>query len=279
ATVPSTSSQHFRRQSFDLLGDGPSLNSSVSNSGVGHADKDLMGIEDLTSKITSETGKLASMRNQINNLGNTTGQTGIPREEFLALSAQKQDISIRLNQIKTLHESETKSIKGLESTLTSIQPQLIKLREEVAVSERELQAVRSNKDEFLLALSKGEEESAELKATIQRNNDNIAILRRDLESRVRVLGLDPSDFQGSSAIFTTTATIQSAPLSRGPQFFQDQGLPTLPPRSNPQYGEPVPVSTSRNPQDYGDPRESLSKPVQLQPWHLLAQQEAHPREQ
>ncbi|KAG0210500.1 hypothetical protein BGX33_004853 [Mortierella sp. NVP41] len=192
ATVPATSSQHFRRQSFDLLGDGPTLTSSVSSSGVGHADKDLMGAEDLTSKITAETGELASMQNQINNLSHVTNDLQAKRafleKNLSALSAQKQDISIRLNQIKTLHESETKSIKDLESTLTSIQPQLIKLREELAVSEHELQVARSNKDEFLLTLAKDQEESNMIRTRLRQNNEETIKLREELEAKKKDTG-------------------------------------------------------------------------------------------
>jgi len=185
-------SQHFRRQSFDLLGDGPTLTSSVSSSGIGHADKDLMGTEDLTSKITSETGELASMQNQINNLSNVTGDLQAKRafleKNLSVLSAQKQDISIRLNQIKTLHESETKSIKDLEGTLSSIQPQLIKLREELQVSERDLQVARSNKDEFLLTLAKDQEESNMIRTRLRQNHDETIKLREELEAKKKDTG-------------------------------------------------------------------------------------------
>ncbi|KAF9545558.1 hypothetical protein EC957_010867 [Mortierella hygrophila] len=195
ATMP-VAPQHFRRQSFDLLGDGPTLTSSVSSSGLGHADKDLMGAEDLTSKITSETGELASMQNQINNLSNVTGDLANKRafleKNLSVLSAQKQDISIRLNQIKTLHENETKSIKDMENTLSSIQPQLIKLREEFEVSERDLRVAQTNKTEFLMTLAKDQEESNMIRARLRQNHDETIKLREELEAKKKDTGRQKS---------------------------------------------------------------------------------------
>ncbi|KAF9948591.1 hypothetical protein BGZ72_009507 [Mortierella alpina] len=193
-TMPSSQSQ-YRRQSFDLLGDGPSLTSSIHAAGAStssQVDKDLMGAEDLTSKLTSETGELASMQNQINNLSQVTGDLQAKRavleRQLSLLSAQKQDISIRLNQIKTLHEGETKAIRDLESTLSSIQPQLIKLREEYAVSERELNIARSNKDEFMLTLAKDQEESNMIRARLRQNNEETIKLREELEAKKKDTG-------------------------------------------------------------------------------------------
>ena len=189
-------SQHFRRQSFDLLGDGPTLTSSVNSSGLGHADKDLMGAEDLTSKITSETGELASMQNQINNLSNVTGDLANKRafleKNLSVLSAQKQDISVRLNQIKTLHENETKSIKDMENTLSSIQPQLIKLREELEVSERDLRVAQTNKTEFLMTLAKDQEESNMIRTRLRQNHDETIKLREELEAKKKDTGRQKS---------------------------------------------------------------------------------------
>ncbi|KAF9919408.1 hypothetical protein BX616_000019 [Lobosporangium transversale] len=186
------SSQHFRRQSFDLLGDGPALGTSISHTGVSQPDKDLIGAEDLTSKITSETGELASMQNQINSLSKVTGDLQAKRsaleKNLSALSAQKQDISIRLNQIKTLHESETKSIKEIESALATIQPQLKKLREELSVSERELAVARSNKDEYFLSLAKDQEESNQIRARLRQNNEETIKLREELEAKRKDTG-------------------------------------------------------------------------------------------
>ncbi|KAF9303273.1 hypothetical protein BGZ74_004073 [Mortierella antarctica] len=188
ATMPSVSHQ-YRRQSFDLLGDGP-VTASV---GASHAaDNDLIGAEDLTSKITSETGELASMQNQINNLSKVTGdlqaKRAILEKNLSALSAQKQDFSIRLNQIKTLHENETKSIKDLENALSTIQPQLIKLRDELVVSERDLSVARTSKDEFLLTLAKDQEENNQIRIRLRQNNEETIKLREELEAKKKDTG-------------------------------------------------------------------------------------------
>ncbi|KAF9434224.1 hypothetical protein BGZ76_008363 [Entomortierella beljakovae] len=182
----STSSTPLRRLSFDLLGDGPT--SSISNK---QPENDLIG-DDLKNKITSETGDLASMQNQINNLTNVTGDLQAKRtmmeKNLHVLSAQKQDISIRLNQIKTLHESETRVIKETESAISVIQPQLIKLREELEVSERSLAIARANKDEFLLSLAKDQEENNRIKVRLQKNNEEIFKLREELELKKKDTG-------------------------------------------------------------------------------------------
>ncbi|KAF9428828.1 hypothetical protein BGZ94_000887 [Podila epigama] len=192
ATMPSVS-QQYRRQSFDLLGDGPVSSSVGGISGSTHGgDNDLIGAEDLTSKITSETGELASMQNQINNLSKVTGDLQAKRavleKNLSALSAQKQDFSIRLNQIKTLHENETKTIKDLENALSTIQPQLIKLREELVVSERELAIARKNKDDFLLTLARDQEENNQIKIRLRQNNEETIRLREELEAKKKDTG-------------------------------------------------------------------------------------------
>ncbi|KAF9193250.1 hypothetical protein BGZ50_007648 [Haplosporangium sp. Z 11] len=186
-SMPPTS-QQFKRQSFDLLGDGPTLISSINTTGMTQqADKDLIGAEDLTSKLTSETGELASIQNQINNLSNNTSdlqaKRAILEKQLSVLAAQKQDMSIRLNQVKTLHESEAKSIRELESTLSSMQPQLIKLREELAVSERELLTARSGKDEFFLSVARDQEESNQIRTRLRMNNEEMVKLREELEAK------------------------------------------------------------------------------------------------
>ncbi|KAF9919991.1 hypothetical protein FBU30_010287 [Linnemannia zychae] len=189
ATMP-TGSQHFRRQSFDLLGDGPTLTSSASSSGV---DKDT---EDLTTKITSETGELASMQNQINNLNSVTGdlqsRRAILEKNLSELSAQKQNLSIRLNQVKTLYESENKSITDMKNTLTSMQPQLIKLREELEVSERDLRVAQTNKTEFLMNLAKDQEESNMIRTRLRQNHEETIKLREELEAKKKDTGRQKS---------------------------------------------------------------------------------------
>ncbi|KAF8979429.1 hypothetical protein BGZ52_004932 [Haplosporangium bisporale] len=188
ATMPSVS-QQYRRQSFDLLGDGP----VIASVGASHAvDNDLIGAEDLTSKITSETGELASMQNQINNLSKVTGdlqaKRAILEKNLSVLSAQKQDFSIRLNQIKTLHENETKLIKDLENALSTIQPQLIKLRDELVVSERELAVARTNKDDFLLTQARDQEENNQIRTRLRQNNEETIKLREELEAKKKDTG-------------------------------------------------------------------------------------------
>ncbi|KAG0344695.1 hypothetical protein BG004_004252 [Podila humilis] len=189
ATMPSVS-QPLRRQSFDLLGDGPTTLSGGGASISGG--NDLIGAEDLTSRITSETGDLAAMQNQINNKSKAAGdlqaKRAILEKNLSTLSAQKQDFSIRLNQIKTLFENETKSIKDLESALSTIQPQLIKLRDELVASERELSIARTNKDRFLLTLAKDQEENNQIKLRLKQNNDETIRLREELEAKKKDTG-------------------------------------------------------------------------------------------
>ncbi|KAG0231124.1 hypothetical protein BGW41_002318 [Actinomortierella wolfii] len=174
-------STHNRRQSFDLLGDGPVATHTTGPSGV--ADKET---EELQSKITAATGELASLQNQINNLSQTTGdlqhQRQMLEQQLSSLSSQKHDISIRLNQIKTLHENETKTIKDLQNTIATLQPQTLKLREELITSERELALARSQKDEYLLSVARDREESEQIKAKLKQNQEETTKLRQELEA-------------------------------------------------------------------------------------------------
>ncbi|KAG0252355.1 hypothetical protein DFQ27_008138 [Actinomortierella ambigua] len=176
-----TGSSHTRRQSFDLLGDGP-----VASHSTGPASTADRETDELQAKITAATGELASLQNQMNNMSQTTGDLQAKRQvleqQLSALSAQKHEISIRLNQIKTLHENETKSIKDLQATLASLQPQTIKLREELITSERDLVVARSSKDEFLLSVAQDREESEQIKLKLKQNQEETVRLRQELEA-------------------------------------------------------------------------------------------------
>ncbi|KAF9995530.1 hypothetical protein BGZ65_008829, partial [Modicella reniformis] len=71
----------------------------------------------------------------------------------------------------------------LESTLSSIQPQLIRLREELDVSEREFNAARFSKDQFLLTVAKDQEEETQIRVRLRQNGEEIIRLKEELEAR------------------------------------------------------------------------------------------------
>ncbi|KAF9977719.1 hypothetical protein BGZ73_005082 [Actinomortierella ambigua] len=237
------SSSHIRRQSFDLLGDGPVATHSTGPSGA--VDRET---EELQSKITAATGELASLQNQMNNMSHTTTDLQAKRQmleqQLSSLSGQKHEISIRLNQIKTLFENETKTIKDLQNTIASLQPQTIKLREELITSERELAIARNSKDEYLLSVAQDREESEQIKIKLKQNQEETVRLRQELEAmkkdttRQRNLleisrrqlaasesekqklkdeleGLDSHSRQGSSSLTSSPSQAPPPPAPRG----------------------------------------------------------------
>lgn len=195
----------------------------------------------------------------------------------------------RLSNLKTQKERESKAVDDLKSSLASMESEMANLRMGIDVSKRELEIAQEDKRSFLKALAEGQEESLELKAGLQRSCDEVVELRRDLEARMRMLGLDPVDFPGvpgpgpglGGAASLVEVAERNGCVTRGPQLVKDGLIARSPRQRNPEFRVPEPVLLgSRGPQDHGTFDEvGRIKPMQAQPWHLLAQQESLSREQ
>lgn len=213
-------------------------------------------------------------------------------EERMAQSQDMREMmEQRLRNLKAQKERESKAVETMKFSMATMESELSSLRMAIDVSKRELEVAQANKSSFLTALTNGQEESLELKVTLQKNRDEVLKLRLDLETRMRMLGLDPLDFpgapeRGTSAHTTTNgaADVQNGRVTRGPQFVMDELSVTssLPRTRNPEFRGTEPVQGgSRGPQDHhGDFQgPGMSKTIPSQPWHLLAQQESLSREQ
>ncbi|KAG0285516.1 hypothetical protein BGZ96_010255 [Linnemannia gamsii] len=121
-------------------------------------------------------------------------------EERIAQSQDMREMmEQRLRNLKAQKERESKAVETMKSSLASMESELSSLRMAIDVSKRELEVAQANKSSFLSALANGQEESLELKVVLQKNCDEVLKLRQDLETRMRMLGLDPLDFPGTQS--------------------------------------------------------------------------------
>ncbi|KAF9545549.1 hypothetical protein EC957_010858 [Mortierella hygrophila] len=239
----------------------------------------------LRTKLVNEDDDL-SIRSKLNQEIKATKDLKTERAQLEEQISRAQDMrgmmEQRLSNLKTQKERESKTVDDLKSSLASMESEMANLRMAIGVSKRELEVAQEDKRSFLKALAEGREESLELKASLQRSCDEVVELRRDLETRMRMLGLDPVDFPVVPGPGPGRATSQvevaerNESVTRGPQFVRDDSIAISPRQRNPEFREPEPVRLGiRGPQDHGDFHGAgLNKTMEAQPWHLLAQQES-----
>ncbi|KAF9921571.1 hypothetical protein FBU30_008363 [Linnemannia zychae] len=193
--------------------------------------------------------------------------------EYRHLKELNDMMEQRLNNLKTQKDLESKAIDNLKGSVTKMESELTLLRSALSMTMQELTITQSNKTSFLTALSKGQEESQELKVTFQKNRNEIAQLHQDLEAKIKLLGLEPRDVLGDMTVNTPINVNTWNNLTvRGPQL-DTTGTSASSQTRSPQYREPEPVQKVRAPQDYGN-SEVDSPLAQFQPWNILAHQES-----
>ncbi|KAF9093962.1 hypothetical protein BGX27_001542 [Mortierella sp. AM989] len=135
--IPQALSPHNSGQAIDFF--KRDLSPTVFGGAIGASQAHKARIEPENSKIgiISEADGLSSMRSQINSLTSAARDLQDKRSMMEMDYKAIMDFSARLEQIKARHESEAKLIKDMEKTLESLQPQIAKLRGELATPEGE----------------------------------------------------------------------------------------------------------------------------------------------
>ncbi|KAK5823596.1 hypothetical protein F5H01DRAFT_289170 [Linnemannia elongata] len=252
------------------------------------------GNQDLWTTLANGESDLAVLDTKLNQEAKVVKDLQTERAQLEEKISRAHDMrgmmEQRLFNLKTQKEQESKTIDDLKSSLATMESEMANLRMAIDVSKRELGIAQEDKRSFLKALAEGREESLELKASLQRSCEEVVELRKDLEMRMNMLGLDPVDFPSvpgpeprpgsGGASSQAEAAERNGRVTRGPQFAKDDLIATPPRQRNPEFRAPEPERLGRGPQDNGDFHGiGLSKPIQEQPWHFLAQQESLSREQ
>ncbi|KAF9905006.1 hypothetical protein EC991_002069 [Linnemannia zychae] len=144
---------------------------------------------------------LNSLKSQLQREGKAVEDLKMERLHLESETSHAQEtramMEQRLSNLKDQQKRESKAAQDLKTTLATMESELSTLRSAIAVSKRELEIAQADKTAFLNALKNGQEESLELKATLQRSQDEVFKLRTHLEARIRILGLDPLDYPGT----------------------------------------------------------------------------------
>ncbi|OAQ29979.1 hypothetical protein K457DRAFT_18829 [Linnemannia elongata AG-77] len=299
STTSSSSSQNDKTSGNSLplnFFDLPLTTSSSSSSPQTNKTRTVQasGNQDLWTTLANGESDLTVLDTKLNQEAKVVKDLQTERAQLKEKISRAQDMrgmmEQRLFNLKTQKEQESKTIDDLKSSLASMESEMANLRMAIDVSKRELEIAQEDKRSFLKALAEGREESVELKASLQRSCDEVVELRKDLEMRMNMLGLDPVDFPSvpgpeprpgpGGAPSQAEAAERNGRVTRGPQFVRDDLIATPPRQRNPEFRAPEPERLGRGPQDNGDFHGiGLSKPIQEQPWHFMAQQESLSREQ
>ncbi|KAL1921127.1 uncharacterized protein VTP21DRAFT_10843 [Calcarisporiella thermophila] len=125
---------------------------------------------------------------------------------FGSFDSQKHDLSQRLSQVQSLHDSERKLVQGMSEALSSEQQQLLQLRQELAESERKLMQARQEKSTLQGNLDRVRQEIEQLKQQIRMVNEETSQLReqaeklkKDEDRQVKMLNITRGQLASSEA--------------------------------------------------------------------------------
>ena len=163
---------------------------------------DLLGDNDpeVSKKLTNETTELANLSNQVSTLTGQMQQVKSKRisteQDLSQAQAQKRDFETRLGQLRGAYEQEIREVKALEDQLASSRNGLQKLQQEMAMTNGSHQDLQNQHRQIAEALSKDQQENAELKEKIRQTNDEVKALKPQLEKII----LDARQQKGLVAI-------------------------------------------------------------------------------
>ena len=148
---------------------------------------DLLGDTDpeVSKKLTNETTELANLSNQVSTLTGQMQQVKSKRisteQELSQAQAQKRDFEARLSQLRGAYEQEIREVKTLEDQLLASKNDTRKLQQEMAMIGGSHQDLQTQHRQIAEALATDQQENAALKEKIRQANEEIKLLRPQLE--------------------------------------------------------------------------------------------------
>lgn len=209
---------------------------------------DLLGGEDEQMKqITPDTMELANLSNQIGSLTKQTQELKNKRasteQELNAFNTQKQDIEARLAQIKSLYEREAKDVKMVEDRLVAARNEVIKMRQEYAITEASYNDLTAKKQEVVTQVEQDQREIQDLKDRMNMVNAENTQLKQQLEK----LRLDAKQHKGRVAISKKQLATSEAERDKLKSEIDELRSATASTQSPPPPGSPTPSQASTNP--------------------------------
>ncbi|RPB26251.1 hypothetical protein L211DRAFT_835615 [Terfezia boudieri ATCC MYA-4762] len=209
---------------------------------------DLLGGEDeQMKKITPDTMELANLSNQIGSLTKQTQELKNKRasteQELNAFNTQKQDIEARLAQIKTLYEREAKDVKMVEDRLVAARNEVIKMRQEYAITEASYNDLAAKKQEIVTQVEQDQREIQDLKDRMNMVNAENAQVKQQLEK----LRLDAKQHKGRVAISKKQLATSEAERDKLKSEIDELRSAAASTQSPHPPGSPTPSQASKNP--------------------------------
>ncbi|KAK4550804.1 hypothetical protein LTR36_000384 [Oleoguttula mirabilis] len=150
---------------------------------------DLLGDNDAhaeeSNRLTTETTELANMSNQIGNLRTQMEQTqskkSATQTDLTATTNQKRDLELRLQQFRSQYETEVRTVKELDTQLTTSRESTKKLGQDLAMLEGMYQDLQTQHNSVAQALQADQQENANLKQKIGQINAEVTRLKPEIE--------------------------------------------------------------------------------------------------
>ncbi|KAL1917992.1 uncharacterized protein VTP21DRAFT_3258 [Calcarisporiella thermophila] len=180
-----SSSSGSQTDFFSSSNEVPNSQPQVQNSGSLLDDPPLLGDFEINTKITNANLEIHNMQNQLNSISNAASEAKGKRanleRNLSLLASQRNDLSLRLSQVRALYDAEVKLIQELETNLNGEQQSVQQLMQEVSTSEQAYAEAMEQKESLLTNLQNARNEIDQLKQRLKRVNEDTIITREETE--------------------------------------------------------------------------------------------------
>ncbi|CAG8488332.1 4833_t:CDS:10 [Ambispora leptoticha] len=181
---PRTSTTNLNDPFFD-----PPFPTSTTNNSTAFQkspEVDLLSIDqDIKTEIALETGEIRNLESQLTQLNNASTGLKARRNElesnFASLTIKKNDIKLRLTQLKALYEAEIKIVQEIEANYRKEHEATELVRAELASAERSLATLQLEKDQLQSGILKDREETMNLKKQIRLTEEETLTIKAQIE--------------------------------------------------------------------------------------------------
>ncbi|CAG8581953.1 8875_t:CDS:10 [Dentiscutata erythropus] len=148
-------------------------------------DFDLLGDTDINTQVAIENGEIRALKSQADNLSDALSEFKISRAntdtDLANLAVQKNEITTRLSQVRTLYDSELRSLQEIQANYKAEYETLERAREELAQAERALEQLQSERDQFQASIQKDREEMLDIKRRMRLAEEKNVSIKAEIE--------------------------------------------------------------------------------------------------
>ncbi|CAG8598233.1 9203_t:CDS:2, partial [Dentiscutata heterogama] len=148
-------------------------------------DFDLLGDTDINTQVAIENGEIRALKSQADNFSEAISEFKISRAnldtDLANLAVQKNEITTRLSQVRTLYDSEHRSLQEIQANYKIEYESLERAREELAQAERALEQLQSERDQFQASIQKDREEMLDIKRRMRLAEEKNVAIKAEIE--------------------------------------------------------------------------------------------------